>query len=56
MCPQSQAEGCRAFAFAVAGVDDDDAPTFAFGFFIGLFGGWGFDVHRESLVMCVATV
>jgi hypothetical protein len=40
MSAQSQAKGRRAFSFAVAGVDDDDASALAFWLVVGLLGGW----------------
>src|SRR3989344_4519273 len=45
MGAQRQAKGGRAFALAVAGVDDDEAPAFALGFFVAFFGRRGFDLH-----------
>ena len=48
MGAQRQAKGCRAFALAVAGVDDHDAAPFTLGFGIGFGGGWSFNLHGES--------
>jgi hypothetical protein len=45
LCPQCQAKGGGAFAFAIAGIDDDDAAAFALWLVVGLGGGWRFDVH-----------
>ena len=45
MGAQRQAEGGRALALAVAGVDDHDAAALAFGFFVGLFARRGFNLH-----------
>ena len=44
-CPQGQAKCGGAFAFAIAGVDDDQATPFAFGAGVCAFGGWIFDLH-----------
>jgi hypothetical protein len=45
MRAQRQAEGGRALALAVAGVNDDEAAALAFGFLVGFFGRGGFDLH-----------
>jgi len=49
MRAQRQAEGGRALALAIAGVDDDQAPAFALGFFVAFLGGSSFDLHRGFL-------
>ena len=52
LCVQFSAKGqtksSRAFALAVAGVDDDQAAALALGFFIGFFGGGRFNMHSCS--------
>ena len=45
---QRQPEGSRAFAFAVARVDDDQPAPLALRFVVGFLGGWGFNLHGVS--------
>jgi hypothetical protein len=42
MRAQRQAEGGRALALAVAGVDDDQAAALALGLVVAFLGGWAF--------------